>query len=181
MKLNSIVIFSVVVTCVGIRGAFSQVPFIHPKIQSHGKVVRLADAAEQPRNGSRICVDVTAAGPIDGINPAIEKLARFVNIYAGAGEQPADVHITAVLHGKSTTVALTDEAYSRRHATKGNPNLPLLRKLRNAGVEFFVCGQSAAGLGVKDSEVTSEVQVAVSALTVNVNRQTDGFAFIPLQ
>lgn len=180
MKRASIVVVILVAASVGLGVAWGQGSFIHPRIESHGKVVRLPDAAEQPRANSRICVDVTADGSHEAIHPGIEKLARFVNIYAGAGANPADVRITAVLHGKATTVALTDEAYAQRLGTKGNPNLPLLRKLREAGVELLVCGQAAAGLGVKDEEIANEVGIAVSALTVNVNRQMEGFAYIPL-
>jgi len=46
---------------------------------------------------------------------------------------------------------------------------------------LLVCGQAAAGLGIEDEEIAADVRVAVSALTVNVNRQLDGFAYIPLR
>ena len=135
MKRKLILIVSLVAASVGFGAAVGQRPSIYPKIESHGKVVRLPDAVEQPRNASRICVDVTSDGPHDAINPGVAKLARFVNIYAGAGARPADVRITAVLHGKATTVAMTDQAYARRLGTQDNPNLPLLRALHVAGVE----------------------------------------------
>ena len=94
--------------CLGM--ALAQPPYINPMIESHGKVIHLPDAAEQTRDASRICVDITADGPRDAINPGVEKLARFLNIYAGAGARPAAVQLTAVLLGKATTVALSDEA-----------------------------------------------------------------------
>ena len=50
--------------------------FSFPRIKDHGKVVRSPDAADQPHDGSKICVDVTAGGAPDKINPAIEKVAR---------------------------------------------------------------------------------------------------------
>lgn len=180
VKRKFIVIASAAVVMAGFGVALGQATFHYPKIASHGKVVRLADAAAQPRAGSRICVDVTTDGPADAVNPGILKLARYVNIYGGAGAAPAEVRITAILHGKATMVALSDDAHASRLGTKGNPNLPLLRELRDAGVELLVCGQSAAGLGIASSEIAPEVQTAVSALTANVNRQMDGYAYIPL-
>ncbi len=164
----------------GLGAVFGAQAFVHPKIQSFGRVVCLPDAAEQPRADSRICVDITTEGPDSGVNPGVMKLARFVNIYAGAGREPANVAITAVLHGKATTAALSDAAYAKKFGSQGNPNLPLLRELKAAGLEVYVCGQALAGLDIPRDDVASEVQVAVSALTVNVNRQMDGFAYIPL-
>lgn len=158
----------------------SEAEFNFPRIKGHGKVVRLPDATDQPRDDSRICVDVTAGGSPDKINPAIEKAARFVNIYAGAGKRPATVRMTVILHGKATFAALNSEAYAMKFQTERNPNIPLFAQLKEAGVELLVCGQSIIHTGSRHEDVTSEVGVAVSALTVNVNRQADGYAFIPL-
>jgi intracellular sulfur oxidation DsrE/DsrF family protein len=154
--------------------------FQFPKIAGHGKVVHLPKAAEQPRDGSKICVDVTAGGPADEVNPALEKVARFVNIYAGAGKEPAGCSITVVLHGDATAAALSDAAYTTYTDAGANPSLPLIRQLREADVEFFVCGQAMASKGYAADDAADDVKVAVSALTVNVNRQMDGYAYIPV-
>ena len=53
------------------------------------------------------------------------------------------------------------------------------RDLKKAGVEVFVCGQSLHELGFKAAEVAEEVPVADSALLVLVNKQVDGYAYIP--
>lgn len=140
----------------------------------------LPDAAEQPRENSKICVDVTAGGPADKPNPAIEKVARFVNIYAGGGKRPAKVQITVVLHGKATATALNDKALAAKFNVPRNPNRPLLTKLRNAGVNLLVCGQSLAHNGHGLADVVPEAEVAVSALTANVNHQAKGYARISL-
>lgn len=154
--------------------------FVYPRIKDYGKVVRLPKAVDQPRNRAGICVDITAAGPAEKVNTAIEKVARFINIYAGAGSKPAEVRITVILHGHATLTALSAGAYAERFQLDGNPNVPLLRKLKEAGVEILVCGQAISHKGVSRGEIAKEVGVAVSALTVNVNRQLDGYAFIPL-
>ncbi len=154
--------------------------FSYPRIKEYGKVVRLPDAADQPRNGSKICADVTASGSPEAINPALEKVARYVNIYAGAGSRPAEARITVILHGKATTSCFSDTAYARKFNVEKNPNIPLIARLKQAGVEFLVCGQALAHNGGRREDVAGEIGVAVSALTVNVNRQADGYAYVPL-
>ena len=60
--------------------------YINPAIAGYGKVVQLPGAAQQPRGRSRIVVDITKGSDPDKLNSAIEKVCRFVNIYAGAGK-----------------------------------------------------------------------------------------------
>lgn len=163
-----------------IANAETQPEYRYPLIHQHGKVVPLPDAAQQPQPDSKICVDLTHGAPPEKLNPAVEKLARFVNIYAGAGREPAKLRLVVVIHGKATATVLKDAAYARRFKTKSNPNLPLVRKLKKAGVRFYVCGQALAGKGYPQNEVAGEFTTAVSALTANVNYQRRGFAFIPL-
>ncbi|GIW97212.1 MAG: hypothetical protein KatS3mg111_0545 [Pirellulaceae bacterium] len=155
--------------------------YTYPLIQEYGPVVRLPNAAQQPRDGSRIVVDLTRGGEPSQLNSAIEKVARFVNIYAGAGDKPAAAQIVVVLHGNATLVSLRDNAYEEEFGVATNPHLPLIRQLREAGVKFLVCGQSLAGYGRKPTEVDPVVELAVSALTALVNLQSDGFAYVPLQ
>jgi intracellular sulfur oxidation DsrE/DsrF family protein len=63
---------------------------------------------------------------------------------------------------------------------KHNPNLPLSRLLQKAGVEVMVCGQALNYKKIERSEVAGEVSVAAAALTVLLNRQADGFAYVPV-
>lgn len=157
-----------------------KVEFINPVIKQYGKVVPLPDAVQQPRDGSKICVDLTKGGDASKLNPGIEKVARYINIYQGAGKSPAKAQIAIVLHGDATLCVLNDDVYSKRFGTEGNPNLELLHELHEAGVEIYVCGQSLIGKGGKPTEVIVFADLAVSALTSLVNLQADGYAYIPL-
>ncbi len=154
--------------------------YSNPAIANYGKIVQLPDAVQQPRNGSKLVVDLTKGGEADKLNPAIEKVARFVNIYRGAGKEPAQVDIVIVLHGEATLSILNADAYSKRFETQGNPNLDCLHQLHEAGVEIQVCGQSLIGKGGTLEEVVVFCDVAVSALTALVNLQTDGYSYVPL-
>lgn len=63
---------------------------------------------------------------------------------------------------------------------KHNPNLPLIRLLQKAGVEVMVCGQALVYKKMDRSEVASDIPVAAAALTALLNRQADGFAYVPV-
>jgi len=154
--------------------------YINPAIKQYGKVVKLPHAVHQPRDESKICVDLTKGGDANKLNPGIEKVARYINIYRGAGKTPANPHIAIILHGDATLAVLNADAYSKRFGTEGNPNLDCLHELHEAGVEIYVCGQSLIGKGGKPEEVVVFSDVAVSALTTLVNLQADGYAYVPL-
>jgi hypothetical protein len=153
--------------------------YINPAIRDYGKVVKLPRAVHQPRDGSKIVVDITKGGDREKLNSAVEKVCRFVNIYAAAGSDSASVDIAVVLHGDATLAVLNEAAYSTRFNTN-NPNLGCLRALKKAGVKVSVCGQSLTGKGAKPSDVSKYVDVAVSALTGLVNLQADGYAYVPM-
>ena len=152
----------------------------HPVITDHGSVVQLANAAQQPRNGTKIVVDLTRGGDPAQLNTGLEKVARYVNIYAAAGAEPADVKIAVVLHGDATLAALNPDAYSAEFKTDENPNLALLQQLHESGVELYVCGQSLIAKGSQPEDVAVFIETAVSALTTVVNLQSDGYAYVPL-
>ncbi len=162
------------------RGSSDEPHYINPVIQQYGKVVKLPDSVHQPRNGSKIVVDVTQGGDPDKLNSALEKVCRYVNIYTGAGQTPAIVEIAVVLHGDATLTILRNDIYAARFNTKDNPNLSCLHELNQAGVKVSVCGQSLIGKGAKPTEVSEHAQVAVSALTSLVNLQAEGYSYIPL-
>lgn len=163
-----------------VAGAAPGTNSVPPRIQGHGQVTQFPEAPAQPRDGSKIVVDLTAGSSPDQLNKAVAKLARYVNIYSQAGKEPARATIHVVLHGDATSVALNDAAYAAAYQTEGNPNLPLLRKLHSAGVRFVVCGQTLSSKGYRVQQTAEEVDVAVSALTALVNRQQDGYVSVPL-
>jgi hypothetical protein len=152
---------------------------IYPLVHGHGGVVPLPRAAEQPGKGAKAVFDITAGAKPGEVNKGLEQVARLLNLYGAAGLKAGDVKIAAVFHGEADKAVLSDAAYFARFKVAANPNLPLIRDLKKAGVEVFVCGQSLHELGFKAEEVAEEVPVADSAMLVLVNKQADGYAYIP--
>jgi intracellular sulfur oxidation DsrE/DsrF family protein len=148
-------------------------------VPGHGGVVSLPRAAEQPRKGAKALFDITADAKPGEVNKGLEQVARLLNLYGAGGLTDRDVKIATVLHGEADNAVLSDAAYAARFKVAANPNLPLIRQLKKAGVEVFVCGQSLHDLRFKPEEVAQEVTVADSAMLALINKQADGFAYIP--
>lgn len=161
------------------RSGLNQAGPEFPRIAGHGAVVQLADAAHQPRPGTKLIIDITKGSKPEELNSAIEKVAKYLNIYAAGGAEPAAAEFAVIFHGDATLAVLNPDAY-REEFGKENPNLELLHKLHEAGVELYVCGQTLISKGSSPDDVAVFVDTAVSALTVVVNLQADGYAFVPL-
>jgi intracellular sulfur oxidation DsrE/DsrF family protein len=152
---------------------------IYPIIPNVGGVVALRHAAEQPRKGAKVVLDITADAKADDVNKGLERAARLLNLYGAAGLKASDVKIALVMHGEATKSALAHAAYKNKVKAEKNPNLGVIADLRKAGAEVFVCGQALAYKGFKESEVADGIKVAVAAATVTINRQADGYSYIP--
>ena len=158
----------------------TETKLVFPIISNVGGVVPLPKAAEQPRKGAKVVFDITADAKPGDVNKGLERVARLLNLYGSAGLKASDVKVAVVFHGEATKTVLADAAYKGKFGTDTNPNLPVLRDLQKAGVEVFVCGQALHYKGFKESDVAKDITVALAALTVVVNRQTDGYAHVPV-
>jgi len=102
---------------------------MNPVIPKQGSVVQFPNAAHQPRQGTKILIDVMRGSEPNKLNAAIEKVAKYLNIYAGGGAEPVKGNFAVIFHGDATLAVLNDDAYSARFNTKANPNLELLHQL----------------------------------------------------
>jgi len=157
----------------------SQLQF--PVIKGYGGVMEVPEAVEPAQAGIRTVLDVTAAASIpDEVNKGLERAARLLNLYGLSELKASDIQLTVVLHGEATKSILSDAAWESRTQLKHNPNLPLIRLLQQAGVDVVVCGQALNYQNIDRSEVAAEIPVALAALTVVLNRQAAGYAYVPI-
>ena len=147
-------------------------------IPGYGAAVPLPNATFQPRKGTKVVFDVTAGAKPDGLNKGLEWVARFANVMTLGGLKTTDYKATVVLHGEATQTVLTDAAYTVRYKTKANPNLPLIKLLKEAGIEVAVCGQALAVKEFKTDEVVPDMTIAFAASTLVIERQSEGYAYI---
>ncbi|MFN2166207.1 MAG: DsrE family protein [Anaerolineae bacterium] len=152
-----------------------------PVITDFGPAADMPESAFNlvPGTPYRLLFDV-ASGDRDRheLNRRLESAARFLNMHARAGINPADLHIEIVTHGGTTWDVLSDAAYRERFG-RDNPNTGLLKALGEAGVSIRQCGQSLAFHGLSPEDLAPQVSVAVSAMTVVVRRQAEGWTLLP--
>ena len=155
-------------------------PLEFPLIGSYGGVVSVPNAAEKLRSGAKVVFDATSEANPGNVNKGLERAARLLNLCGTAGLKASDVKIVVVIHGDATKSVLNDDFYKARFQVDANPNRALIRELKNAGVNVFVCGQALNYKGFPVSAVLEDVAIADAALSVIINSQTDGFAYVPV-
>ena len=162
-------------------GCAADEPPTGPVIAGYGPVYYVPDAPLDlaPDRRLQAVFDIAAAPEATGErNYRLETVARYLNMHARAGVEPARLQTAIVLHGRATRLALGDEAFLERYG-EANPDADLRRRLQQAGVRFIVCGQSAAASGFGPHELAQGVALSLSALTALVTLQHEGFALIP--
>jgi intracellular sulfur oxidation DsrE/DsrF family protein len=152
-----------------------------PVIAAYGPTFLVSDLDVPLVDGFqyRAVFDVAAyRGENTSLNSELVSVARYLNMHARAGVPVENMTLAVVLHGAALKNAFSHEAYMARHDS-GNPNLDLIVKLHGAGVAFYACGQSMGFNGIPKIDLTSEVKVALSAMTMMTTLQSEGYALLP--
>jgi intracellular sulfur oxidation DsrE/DsrF family protein len=124
-------------------------------------------------------MDVSATADFSGdLNRRIESAARFLNMHARNGIAMENIDFAIVVHGSAGKDLLNDAAYKARF-DEVNPNTTMLSALAEAGVEIYLCGQTAAHRGLAASDLHPAVTVALSAMTAHVRLQSQGYTLTP--
>lgn len=155
-------------------------PQTGPVIEGYGPVFEVLglDVPAQPGREYRAVFDVSSSPDAkDQLNPSIETLARFLNMHARARVPLASMKLALVLHGSAGKDALADGPYRDRYGVN-NPNRELIDRLRAAGVEIVLCGQTAMNRGLAKEQLNPSVKLALSAMTALVSFQSDGYRLI---
>ncbi|MBL8811754.1 MAG: DsrE family protein [Planctomycetaceae bacterium] len=154
---------------------------VYPVIEGFGGVVQIPDAIDAPQAGMKMVLDVTAdAKDPAEVNKGLDRAARILNLYGAYGLKSSDIKLTVVLHGEATKSAMTNEAWEKRFETPTNPNLKLIKAIKDAGVEVVVCGQALHYKKIGENEVASDIRIAAAAFSVLMNRQSAGYSYVPV-
>jgi intracellular sulfur oxidation DsrE/DsrF family protein len=155
-------------------------PALGPVIETYGPVYSVPQGSFNldPKQSYKIIMDIGKA-PEDpsAVNRSIESAARFLNMHARNGIDPGRLEFAIVLHGSAGRAALTDQAHAE-HFNVPNGNKALLDELDQAGVAIYICGQTVAHRGFSPDQLLPQVTIAVSAMTVHVRLQQEGYRAI---
>jgi intracellular sulfur oxidation DsrE/DsrF family protein len=117
-----------------------------------------------------------AAQPGD-LLPALDNAASEVNALAVEGVPLSRAQFAIVFHGGALDGILDDAHYRAKYGV-ANPNVAVLRKLKEQGTELYVCGQNLVAAHVDPKTLTPEVTVASDALLVLISLQQKGYAVL---
>lgn len=151
-----------------------------PVIDGFGKayLIENADLKLNINTEYKVIFDIyTDNSKKNEINPLLNTVARFLNMHAQQGVLKENMKVAVILHGAATKSALSNNAYQNQFETN-NPNSELIQKLKNANVELYVCGQSYFASGFNLNDKSTDIKLALSALTALVEYQTNGYQLI---
>ena len=156
-------------------------PMLGPAIEGYGPTYPIDDRDVPLEEGAvyRAVFDAASySDDLDTLNSRLVSVARFLNMHVRNDTPIENMDLAVVLHGAAVKNVISHEAYRSRY-DRDNPNLELVNRLHDAGVRFYVCGQSMTFGGVQKSELASQAEVALSAMTMLTVLQNDGYALLP--
>ncbi len=152
----------------------------YPVIKDYGGVYKVEAAKVFPDKNldNLILFDISKEAAFQfKLNPGLEHLAMFLNLYALYGIQPSDMKVEAVIHADAVSLALTDEKYQELTG-QANPNSKLIQELLDSGVKIYVCSQSLMQNHYRTDWVNPRMIISAAAFNVLVNDQLKGFALL---
>lgn len=152
-----------------------------PVIKGYGSIVDYPDAAITPDQNMdyKLLFHIRSDKEKEGVIAGLGKVARVINLMGKADVPARNVHIVVVISGPATPLVLSESAYKKR-TNQSNPNLDLMKKLTQYGVEIHVCGQAVAERDINTrTDLSSYTKLTQSALIDRAYYQTQGFVLMP--
>jgi intracellular sulfur oxidation DsrE/DsrF family protein len=124
----------------------------------------------------KIVFDIGKAAPkIDEVNPRLIIISRYYNTLAKGGVPADHRKFVVVFHQEGTEVALNNAAFKARNDGHDNPNIAMIHSMKQAGVDFRVCGQGVLAKKIEMSAINPEVQIDQWAMTTITTLQLRGY------
>jgi intracellular sulfur oxidation DsrE/DsrF family protein len=175
MKKISLLLFLLPAFCTAIAQTK-----VNPVIRSYGTVFQIPGADHKPDPSLRykILVELTENGSKpDSLNEYLEALATLINLHAAEGVSKENIQMVVVLRKMATYGLFGNELYNEKFKCD-NPNIQLLKELMDAGVEFYVCGQTMLKRKTDTKKLVTGTKVASSGLTAITTYQLKGYTMV---
>ena len=175
MKKFSLLVLSFIATCMVIAQKK-----VNPIIKSYGTVFEIptADHKPDPSIKYKLIVELQEnASKPDTLNEYLEALATLINLHAAEGVPKENIKMVVILRKMATYGVFGNELYKEKFKCD-NPNLQLLKELMDAGVEFYVCGQTMLKRNMDTKKLVSGTKVASAGLTAMSTYQLQGYTMI---
>lgn len=153
---------------------------VNPVIKGFGGIYDVPEANIKPDPNLEYKIVIDIYGGSDDkkkVDRSLNNVARMLNLHAVGGVDPSKMKVVLAVHGGSTFSILNDETYKTKFGIS-NPNTPLIKELKEAGVKLAVCGQSLKGRRIETNQVSEEVELATSMLTTVTMYQLRGYSLL---
>ena len=153
---------------------------VNPEIKTFGGIYDIPEATMRPSADLdyKVIIDLySGAKSPDKLNPALNNVARMINLHAIGGASVENMEVVLAIHGDANDAVMNNKSYFDRYKVD-NPNIQLIKSLKSAGVKLTVCGQSLISKSVIPSQVLDEVEIATSMLTTVTTYQLNGYVFL---
>lgn len=175
MWIGTVALFAILIALPGAAHAQSAqalpIPGVDPAID-------LPNEHEMPDPSLtyKIVFDIVKETPkIDDVNPGLTVIASYFNTLAKGGVPADHRKFVVVFHQGSTEFALNNAAYKARKDGHDNPNVALIHSMKQAGIDFRVCGQGVISRKIDVATILPDIQVDQWALTTITTLQLRGY------
>ncbi|MCF6219515.1 MAG: DsrE family protein [Robiginitomaculum sp.] len=158
-------------------------------IPEFGKIAQVkVDQPVYRHHKFKVAFDVSKQAEAGELNRNLVSAARFINMHTAAGVKEKNIKLAIVLHGGAAKDVTSTEFYKAAQIKKAkdekveakeNANAALVKTLIDHGVEFYVCGQTAAYYDIDNADLLPGVKMALSAMTAHALLQQKGYTLNP--
>lgn len=107
----------------------------------------------------------------------LKEVARTYNLNVANGVPKRKLKVAVVIHGGAIRGILNDESYQLQYGVP-NPNIAVIKEMKKAGIEFYVCSQILSFRQVPEEDVAKEIDIALSAKTALTTLGLMGYIYM---
>lgn len=107
----------------------------------------------------------------------LDYAARIMNAHVAAGVPEKNIKLAVVIFNEATSIVLDNDAYLRRFGMN-NPNIELLDRMIEAGIEVIVCAQSMVKQDISPDMLHKGIQKAFSRITATSTLINSGYTIL---
>ena len=180
--MKKLLLFSIILSTCLASSASAQLEGFEtgPVFEKFGpKAMVHSDIDIPPNTVFKISFDVKEKAKPGTLNRSFESAARFINMHAAAGIPVNNIKLAVVVHGGAAIDLVRDDVYEKRNDSRSNPSASGILEMQKKGVEFHLCGQSAAAYDIEKEDLLPGVKMSLSAMTSHALLQQQGYMLNP--
>jgi intracellular sulfur oxidation DsrE/DsrF family protein len=112
-----------------------------------------------------------------GIYVPFRESARTYNLNIANGVPQGKLKMAVVIHGFGLDAILNDSQYKEKYGVN-NPNVEIIRALKDLGVHFYVCGQNLGMFNIPPEHINADIEVSISAKTAFITLDQMGYSYL---